>query len=241
MSWLFSRALAEEYLEENSSGGGLSALLNSTPTEPAYCSHGNRTVYSNHSRSGMTCARLTAFHGEELLTWYLAGFRAQMLPQADRAQEFWGFDPASRSKCSESLVKFDLSADSLKTVRCSLAADSNTSFFIWPAWGMMQSGECSVLHTPGHLTNGKERGFWHPTPTKCDHLGATTNACTRRDGRTRTCQLRYWLHARSQRAGTTYPHPTFLEAVMGWPSGWTGLQLVAMDRFQQWSRSHGKP
>jgi hypothetical protein len=240
MSWLFSQALAAGYLGGNSSGGRLSALLSATPTEPAYCSHGNRTVYSTHSRSGMTCARLTAIHGEELLTWYREGFHARTLPLAAQAQESSGTDQAWRSKCSESLARFDLASDSLKTVRCSLAADLNTSFFIWPAWGMMRSGECWELATPAHLTSEKGRGFWHPTPTKCDHQGATTNACTRKDGRTRTCQLRYWLHARSQRTGTTYPHPTFLEAVMGWPTGWTGLQPVGTDKFQQWLNSHGQ-
>src|SRR6478609_3504630 len=85
MSWLFSQVLAAEYLEANSSGGGLSALLRSTPSEPAYCSHGNATVFSGLSPSGTTCSRLTAIHGEELLTWYLRGFHAKTSATATAA------------------------------------------------------------------------------------------------------------------------------------------------------------
>jgi DNA (cytosine-5)-methyltransferase 1 len=29
--------------------------------------------------------------------------------------------------------------------------------------------------------------------------------------------------------------------LMGWPIGWTGLEPLAMDRFRQWLRLHGRP
>lgn len=35
-------------------------------------------------------------------------------------------------------------------------------------------------------------------------------------------------------------NPTWVEWLMGWPIGWTDLQPLAMDKFQQWSDSHGK-
>jgi hypothetical protein len=34
-------------------------------------------------------------------------------------------------------------------------------------------------------------------------------------------------------------NPEWVEWLMGWPIGWTGLAPLAMDRFQQWWRSHG--
>ena len=35
-------------------------------------------------------------------------------------------------------------------------------------------------------------------------------------------------------------NPTWVEWLMGWPLGWTSLDALAMDRFQQWRRSHGE-
>jgi len=35
-------------------------------------------------------------------------------------------------------------------------------------------------------------------------------------------------------------NPEFAEWFMGWPMGWTALQPLAMDKFRQWLRSHGK-
>lgn len=35
-------------------------------------------------------------------------------------------------------------------------------------------------------------------------------------------------------------NPTWVEWLMGWPIGWTDCDASAMDKFQQWLRSHGK-
>lgn len=35
-------------------------------------------------------------------------------------------------------------------------------------------------------------------------------------------------------------NPTWVEWLMGWPLGWTDLKPLAMDKFRQWLRSHGK-
>ena len=35
-------------------------------------------------------------------------------------------------------------------------------------------------------------------------------------------------------------NPTWVEWLMGWPLGWTSLDALAMDRFQQWLRLHGE-
>ena len=36
-------------------------------------------------------------------------------------------------------------------------------------------------------------------------------------------------------------NPTWLEWFMGWPVGWTGLEPLETDKWQQWRRSHGVP
>src|ERR1039458_10360077 len=76
-SWLFSRALVEAYSEASSSGSRLSVLLKSMPSPQAFSSHGRTMVASLPSRYGMTSERLTAFHGEELLTWFREDFLAK--------------------------------------------------------------------------------------------------------------------------------------------------------------------
>jgi hypothetical protein len=35
------------------------------------------------------------------------------------------------------------------------------------------------------------------------------------------------------------PHPTNHEWLMGWLSGWTALQPLETDKFQQWQQLHG--
>ena len=90
MSWLISRALMEayenslslqepvaEYSEASCSGGEPSALLNGNPSALGF-SRSDRTMgFFRRSRSGMTFEHLTEDLGEELLTWYLAGFPAR--------------------------------------------------------------------------------------------------------------------------------------------------------------------
>jgi len=34
-------------------------------------------------------------------------------------------------------------------------------------------------------------------------------------------------------------NPEWVEWLMGWPIGWSGLAPLEMDRFQEWRRSHG--
>jgi len=81
MSWLFSQALVEEYLEATSLDGELSAPLNGNPIPQAYCAPDKMTKFSRLSRFGMTYKPLTATRGEELLTLYLADFHAKTSPQ----------------------------------------------------------------------------------------------------------------------------------------------------------------
>jgi hypothetical protein len=36
-------------------------------------------------------------------------------------------------------------------------------------------------------------------------------------------------------------NPPWVEWLMGWPIGWTALEALETDRFQQWRRLHGEP
>lgn len=89
MSYIFSRALVEEFLEANCSASEPSALLNSNPTPQAYCSPARMTAYSRLSRFGMTYAPLTDDRGAALLTWYREAFRARTFqPREDTVPRF---------------------------------------------------------------------------------------------------------------------------------------------------------
>lgn len=77
MSWLFSRVLAEEYLGENCSDGEQCAPSSGNPTPQVFLPPDKTTRFWNLSRYGMTCRPLTEPLGEELLTWFRAGFRAK--------------------------------------------------------------------------------------------------------------------------------------------------------------------
>ena len=35
-------------------------------------------------------------------------------------------------------------------------------------------------------------------------------------------------------------NPEWLEWYMGWPMGWTELEPLAMDKYQEWLQQHGK-
>jgi len=77
MSWLYSRALVEEYLAGNCSDGELSVLLSGNPTPQVFLPPDKTTRFWSLSRYGMTCSPLTDGLGAGLLTWFLAGFRAR--------------------------------------------------------------------------------------------------------------------------------------------------------------------
>ena len=92
MSWHYSRALVEVYLEATCLGGDAFAQSNGNPTPQAYLSPDRMKAFSRLSRFGMTCEALMEGHGEALLTWYLAGFhvRTSVQPERERTSSSGG-------------------------------------------------------------------------------------------------------------------------------------------------------
>lgn len=237
MSWLFSQALVEEYLGENSLDGEQCAQLNVMPTQHKFWRNDKTMEFSDLSRFGLTCNLLTESRGEELLTLYLEGFPVRTLARlGGGAQGSMESDQDYGQKWPGSFVKYNQSGCFWKTAQCSLLEGSGEFLGTWPKWGLMRNGECWELDMSGALTCEKESGLWHPTPTKSDYRGANL-----RGEKQRESQLKEWLHVRySQGMKTTYPHPSFLERVMAWPQGWTELQPLEMDKFQSWLQQHGE-
>lgn len=230
MSWLYSRALVEEYSAANLSAGEQSAQLKRTHMPQAYYVPDKMTDFSRPSLYGMTFAPLTADRGAELLTWYLADFRARTSALLEMDQE----SPVSNQGCGwkwqESFAKYDPVSYLWKTHQRSLFADLESSLETFPKWGSMRSGVLYQRQKPVHLISAKESGLL-PTPTATDYKGSTPSQVQRRAQKGNGLTLREWLAKYSKAQDTVYPHPGLLEKVMGLPHGWTELNVSATHKY----------
>jgi hypothetical protein len=233
MSWLFSQALVAAYSEANSSDGGLCALLRSMPSPQAFSSHGRTMVASLPSQYGMISERLTAFHGEELLTWFREDSRVRTSLCLAPEPASLASGPAYGVKCPGSLARFDLDSSSWKTLPPFEGAGSQPWWGTWPAWGMMRDGVIYPLPGSARPTKGIDSGLW-PTPVASCRSGYK---CGPHHEERRKLRLNHYcfLRGRSDLAHS----PTFREWMMGWPEGWTRLKQPATARFQQWSQRRG--
>lgn len=231
MSWYCSRALAEAFSAERSSAGAAFAPSRSTPTPAKSSRPGKTTAACRRFRYGTTCAPLTADHGEELLTWYLAAFPAKA-PASPAAAPGWKIRAqASGGSIGESLAKYDPATCGWKTRQCSLLGEECESLATLPRWGMTAGGELWALTTPAHLTDATASGWLLPTPAARDWRSPNRRTYAERGGGKKGEQLPNWL-------GSAVP-PTLAEWIMGWPLGWTDCTRSGMEKFRQWWRSHG--
>ncbi len=168
MSWLFSRALAAEFLAAHSSAGKPFAPSNGIPTPLAYCAPDKMTVFSRLFRFGVTFKPLTENHGEVLLTWYLAGFRAKTSAQPGKARASTASDPVCGVTWHESSVRYDRDSRSWKTHQCLWAEDLPESLVTLPKWGMTRNGVVFQRPPLEHLTSVSVFGFSVPTPVSSD-------------------------------------------------------------------------
>lgn len=161
-----SQEPVEEYLEGCFSDGGQSAPSNLIPMPQAFLSQDRMTAFSRLSRSGMTFALSTDDHGEELLTSFLAGFRARISPSQEPEKDSAESDQASGQNSRESLARYDRDSCSWRIPQLSLLGDSEEFSEIWPRWGMMRNGVCWGRTTSEPLTEETGSGFL-PTLTVC--------------------------------------------------------------------------
>lgn len=266
MSWLYSQALAEAFLEDASSDGALSVPLKSTPTPLASWSHGKTTGFSRLSRYGMTLERLTDDHGAALLTWFQAASRVRISATPANRLALTGRDPGYGGRWRESFVRYDRATSSWKTHQTLWAGVLPESSVTLPRWGMTRGG---VLWEPGtsvRLTGGIESGSLWPTPTVNDSKSNGTDSQLRRNGLNLNAAVRIfptptatdgtkWNNAtpterKAQGRSVRLPNviaqgnggklnPRWVEWLMGWPIGWTSLEPLATARFRQWFDAHG--
>ena len=163
MSWSFSPGLAAAFLEECCSDTDPSVPSNTTPTPDQFYWPDKPTEHSRLSRFGMKCAPLTGVNGEELLTWYRAGFPARTSASSEAGQESMESAAVCGEKWPGSLAKYDRDTCSWKTAQLSLLGDSEPSLVTWPRSGLMLDGQCWELQTLVPRTSESASGYW-PTP-----------------------------------------------------------------------------
>ena len=265
MSWLYSLALVEEYSVATSSDGAHSAPSKETPMPRAYWHSDRTTEFSSPSRSGMTYALLTETHGEDVLTSFLEDFPAKTSAPQEKAPASAARDPDYGPNSLASFTKYDQTMSLWKTPQCSLLGDSEPYSATWPRWGLMLDGVCWEQIPSVHHTAATAYGFWQtpvadaainrrngkfnsrgepllsvqakifpiPTPTVNDAKNSTLPP-----SQIKHDNIPGHLLRTGEKPGGTL-NPTWVEWLMGWPLGWTDLQPLATDKFQQWRQKHG--
>jgi hypothetical protein len=182
MSWLFSRALVEEFSLANCSETEPSAQLNVMPTQQLFWHNDKMMDCSRFSRFGVTCALLTEVRGAELLTAFLAGFHVKTSALPEVVPDLKASDPASGASLRASFARWSPESFGWKTVQCSLLEDSRESLRTLPRWGLMRNGMLYLRQTlaPGISVTGY--GSLLPTLTVCGNYNAKGSSATSGDG-----------------------------------------------------------
>lgn len=226
MSYTFLLEQGEESSAECYSDIPLCVLSKSSPTAEKRCYNDNATESCPDSRYGMTSQPLMEDHGADKSMSLLEDSLARTSALPEKAKGSAGSDLDSGEKWQELSAKYDLNTHSWKTHQHLWVEDLPECSVTLPRWGMMLNGVCWALATPERRIKGSVYGYW-PTPTAQD---AKNNG------------------APSQMARNTKPlnaevggklNPMWVEWLMGWPIGWTGLEPLETDRFRQWLRLHG--
>lgn len=247
MSWLFSRALVEEYSAAICSDGELSVPSNTTPTPAAFYWPDKTTEHSRHSQFGMTLEPLMGAHGAELLTWFLADSHVRTSALPAKATASMESAPVSGQRWLGSLAKYDLDLRSWRTAQSSLLEGLGEYSETWPAWGSMRNGECWERTMPALRTCGTDYGLW-PTPCATDssdrkvsaRMHATKNGTFKHIGENGTLsQVRLSQVVKHRTPdGVGRMNPDWVEWLMGWPIGQTELKPLATDKFREWQQQH---
>ena len=254
MSWLYSRALVEAYSEAHCSDGAQSARLKSIDTPQAYCALDKMMVFSRLSRFGMTFGLLTEKLGAELLTSCLRDFRVTTSALPVRGPASQGQKAAYGLRWQESFAKYSRVMCTWRTHQRLLDGAWMSFLGAWPKQGTMRNGVCWVRMTSVPRIIASEFGYW-PTPTvngNYNRKGASKNS-----GDGLATAVKMFPTPRAHNAKETASpgdrrrnsptlsvvaggrlNPVWVEWLMGWPLGWTGLQPLAKDKYQQWLQQH---
>ncbi len=218
MSWHFSQALVEGFSQAESLAGEQSALLKSAHTGGAFLTCDSQTDAWKHFPSGTTSERLTPFPFGDVLTWFLEAFPARPIPQ--QLEVALRLTTSGR-KCGESWQRQLPGTYLPKTSREPRSSKRPMIFAVW-----VTKPDVFPLERKTWVvtTHGPDIGYVH-TPT------ATANYSAKSMQKHPNCRAFVTVFGK--------PSPENHEYLMGWVQGWSGLEPVAMDKFQSWLQQHG--
>ena len=121
---------------------------------------------------------------------------------------------------------------------------SETDSLLWPT-PTQDTGERTKKYQQGGTSLSMAVKTW-PTPRVSDTEGGIVKNVEMKDGafsRVNKDGVRWGVKLKDAVSHTESGgqlNPMWVEWLMGWPIGWTDLKPLAMDKFQEWLKLHGK-
>ena len=219
--------------EATCSAGEPSAQLNVMPTPHPFWRNDKTMDASRLSRFGLTCAVLTADRGEELLTWFRAGFRARTSRAPGTETESAAHARDFGSRWRGSLAKWSHGQWRSRTPQTSLLEDSESSWETWPTSGLMRHGIVYQRHSTVPRISANGLGLL-PTPTVSQGRNKTSGRTDPNHHHNGVTLMDWiWLNVGRERLKAS-----FVEWMMLWPSGWTDLKPLETAKFREWQQQH---
>lgn len=225
MSWLFSQALVAGYSQAKCLDLKQSAQLNVMPTQHKFWHRGKTMEHSNHSRYGLTFQLLTEQFGEGILTWYRVDFLAKTSRQQDLVLDCQAKGLGYGLNSLESSRNAILDLFSSKTQHTLELKDLTKLSKGFPMQGTLVVGRYYPQRNLERTMRESGCGFL-PTPTAHNAKEGAYPA----EGKRNTPTLAWVLGGKI--------NPQFTEWMMGWPIGWSDLQVLETDKFQTWLHKH---
>lgn len=220
MSWLFSRALAEDCLRLLSLAGKPSALSNWIGTADAFSHSVKMTGYQPFSQYGMTFVPLTADRGAASLMLCLEASLAKPTapPRLDGTMPM-----IFGRKCVES---WQMSLPGTYLPRTSAGGPLMQQQTTANRWVTKPAAYPLARQTWVQTTFGDDTGYLHTPTTKA-------NCCAD--------SMQKWPSARAFKTVFGGPSPEIHEWMMGWPIGWSDIRPLEMGKYQSWLSQHFMP
>ena len=233
MSWHYLQEGEEASWEETFLDGAPSALLRLMPMREEYSLRDNEMDCSTPFPSGMTSRPLMPCHGEDTSMLSAPGSHAHpsVSPESEMLEtqtRTFGLKP------SASFAKYDPSTSCWRTYQASLLSPTGTCTpysETWPRAGMTVDGIAYPRQPLVPIIREIASGLL-PTIT------AQTYGTNQGGAAGRVGKVRMSLQSMAKQRGG-HLSPSFVERMMNWPVGWTDLEPLAMDKYQQWYASHG--
>ena len=240
MSWHFLPDLVGASWDHAFSVGGRSARSNSIHIAERCFSKGKKMVCWTCFRYGTMSEPSTDDRGMELWILSLLASRANHLALPEKEKEkttsrISGLNP------SASFAKYDPASACWRTSQVSLFTNTLDEYSeTWPRAGIIADGIVYQRPPLAPLTRGTGSGLWLPTPCAQEggfnkSLGINSKI---RPSLAMMARKNLWPMPNALVGGRL--NPRWVEWLMGWPIGWTSLEPLEMDKFQEWFKKHGE-